>query len=90
MTLDTELWLQAGVALAAVLLLAWLAARVLRATPLAARAGRRLAVQEVLALDQRRRLILLRCDGREMLLLTGGTEDRVLLRLPPGSAEGAG
>jgi flagellar protein FliO/FliZ len=83
MTLDPETWLKAAGALGAALLLAWLGARALRASPLAARPGRRLQLQETLALDSRRRLLLLRRDGREMLLMTGGTEDRVILRLPP-------
>jgi flagellar protein FliO/FliZ len=82
MTLDSPIWLQAGSALAGVLLLAWLAARSLRASGLAAREGRRLAVQEVLAIDARRRLLLLRCDGREVLLLTGGSQDQMLGWLP--------
>ncbi|MBV1797983.1 flagellar biosynthetic protein FliO [Siccirubricoccus sp. G192] len=82
MTLDSPIWLQAGSALAGVLLLAWLAARGLRASGLAAREGRRLAVQEVLAIDARRRLLLLRCDGREVLLLTGGSQDQMLGWLP--------
>lgn len=82
MTLDTGPWMQAGAALAGVLLLLWLAARAMRRTGLAGRAGRRLAVQEVLAVDARRRLLLVRCDGREMLLLTGGAEDSMLGWLP--------
>lgn len=83
MATDPDLWLQAAGALGAVLLLAWLAARALRASPLAAhRPGRRLQLQESLALDARRRLLLVRCDGRELLLLTGGTEDRLLGWLP--------
>jgi flagellar protein FliO/FliZ len=86
MTLDTPIWLQAGSALAGVLLLAWLAARGLRASGLAAREGRRLAVQEVLAIDARRRLLLLRCDGREVLLLTGGSQDQMLGWLPARDA----
>ena len=28
-------------------------------------------------------LLLVRCDGQELLLLTGGAEDRVILRLAP-------
>lgn len=78
MTLDPKIWLQAGLALAAVLLLLWLAARGVRASGVAARGGRRLAVQEVLAIDSRRRLLLVRCDGREVLLLTGGQQDAVV------------
>jgi flagellar protein FliO/FliZ len=84
-TLDTGPWMQAGAALAGVLLLLWLAARLARRTGLGGgREGRRLAVQEVLAVDARRRLLLVRCDGREMLLLTGGAEDSMLGWLPPG------
>ena len=86
MTLDSPIWLQAGSALAGVLLLAWLAARGLRASGLAAREGRRLAVQEVLAIDARRRLLLLRCDGREVLLMTGGSQDQMLGWLPARDA----
>lgn len=72
---DPEPWMRAAAALAAVLLLLWVAARVLRRTPLAERTGRRLRISESLALDSRRRLVLARCDGREVLLLVGGTAD---------------
>jgi flagellar protein FliO/FliZ len=67
-------------ALAAVLGLIWLAQRALRATRLAPRAAgpRRLAVLDVLALDPRRRLHLVRCEGRSVLLLTGGAQDIVV------------
>ncbi len=85
MTLDPTLWLQAGLALAAVLLLLWLAARGVRASGVATRTGRRLAVQEVLAIDARRRLLLVRCDGRDVLLLTGDTQDAVVGWLPAGA-----
>jgi flagellar protein FliO/FliZ len=75
--------LQAAAALAAVLLLAWGGARLLRASPLAAtRPGRRLQVQESLAIDPRRRLLLIRCDAREALLITGGAQDVWLGWLP--------
>ena len=86
--LDHTTWLQAGLALAAVLLLLWLAARGLRASGVAARTGRRLAVQEVLAVDARRRLLLVRCDGRDLLLLTGGAQDAVVGWLPHGEIGG--
>jgi flagellar protein FliO/FliZ len=75
-------WLPALAALGAVLLLLWLLARGARLTGLAAPSGKRLGVQEVLALDTRRRLVLLRVDGREVLLLTGGPQDSVLGWLP--------
>ena len=70
------------VARVAALLLLWLLARGARLTGLAAPSGKRLGVQEVLALDTRRRLVLLRVDGREVLLLTGGPQDSVLGWLP--------
>lgn len=85
--LDYTTWLQAGSALAAVLLLLWLAARGLRRSGLVARPGRRLTVQEVLAVDARRRLLLVRCDGRDLLLLTGGAQDAVVGWLPQGDVE---
>lgn len=51
-----------------------------------ARRGRRLGVVEVTAVDARRRLVLVRRDGREHLLMIGGTTDLVVERdiLPPG------
>jgi flagellar protein FliO/FliZ len=84
MTPDTTQWLTAAAALAAVLGLVLLGGRLLRASGIApaARAGTRLGVQETLALDPRRRLVLLRCDGREVLLLTGGSQDQVVGWLP--------
>ncbi|WBV44567.1 flagellar biosynthetic protein FliO [Pseudoroseomonas cervicalis] len=75
-------------ALAAVLGMVVLAARLARRLGLvpglpegaAPRRGatRRLAVVEALPLDNRRRLLLLRCDDHEMLLLTGGPQDLLL------------
>ncbi|ONG47063.1 hypothetical protein BKE38_24495 [Pseudoroseomonas deserti] len=47
---------------------------------------RRLVLVESLALDTRRRLLLLRCDGRELLLVTGGPQDLVLQDLPRSDA----
>jgi flagellar protein FliO/FliZ len=73
------------IALGAVLGLIWLAGRVAaRFGGLAPRAsaGKRLAVTESLALDPRRKLLLARCDGREVLLLTGGGQDVVVGWLP--------
>ncbi|WP_419898086.1 hypothetical protein [Roseomonas sp. USHLN139] len=49
-------------------------------------ADRRLMLVESLALDTRRRLLLLRCDGRELLLVTGGPQDLFLQELPPATA----
>lgn len=72
--------------LALVLALVLIAARAARAFGLAAPrppagAGRRLALLESLPLDPRRRLLLARCDGQEVLILTGGPQD-VLLPVP--------
>ena len=71
-------------ALGAVLGLIALAARLVRLSGFAPRVtpGRSLAVQEVLALDSRRRLHLVRCGHRRVLLLTGGTADVVVGWLP--------
>ncbi len=72
--------LTAFAALAVVLGLVWLASRVARWGGLATRSGggRRLAVQDTVALDARRRLTLVRCDDRDVLLLTGGAQDVVV------------
>jgi flagellar protein FliO/FliZ len=87
MSLDPTPLAQVAGALAAVLLLAWGAARLLRRSPLAAagpRPNRRLRIEETLAIDPRRRLLLLSCDGREMLVLAGaGTPEIMLGWLPP-------
>ena len=83
--LDPGSVLKTLVALAAVLLPILMVARMLRSGQAAPRPGRRLAVQEVIALDPRRRLVLVRCDGRDMLLLTGGGQDTMLGWLPEGS-----
>jgi len=40
--------------------------------------GDRIVLVQVLALDPRRRLHLVRCDGRHVLLLTGGGADLVV------------
>jgi flagellar protein FliO/FliZ len=60
--------------------LAWLARRFgLGGRLLANRAGqRRLAIAEVLPLDSRRKLVLLRRDSREHLVLLGPTTDLLL------------
>src|SRR5271163_2931621 len=72
--------LTALAALAVVLGLVWLASRAARWGGLAPRAtgARRLAVQDAVALDARRRLTLVRCDDRSVLLLTGGAQDVVV------------
>ena len=80
--------LTALAALAAVLGLVWLASRAARWGGLAPRpaGGRRLAVQDALALDARRRLTLVRCDDRTVLLLTGGAQDVVVGWVLPQSS----
>lgn len=90
MTASTPLL--AALALAAVLGLILLIARALRGTGLMPRTGAgggRLGLVQVLALDPRRRLHLVRCDGRELLLLTGGTNDQVIGWLDPAPANNA-
>lgn len=57
-----------------------------RAAGLARGSSRRLVVTEAVALDARRRIVLLRCDGRGLLLLTGGPQDLVLGWLPAAGA----
>ncbi|RAI57314.1 hypothetical protein DOO78_19710 [Roseicella frigidaeris] len=77
--------LRAGGALAVLVVPLWLATRALRGRR-RSRPGHRLALAESLALDPRRRLLLVRCDGRELLLLTGGSQDAVIGWLPgPGA-----
>lgn len=61
--------IQAGGALLAVLGLAVLLARLARGSRLVAAPGARLAVQAVLPLDARRRALILRIDGRELLVV---------------------
>ena len=77
--------LSAIAALAAVLALIWLAGRAAWFGGLANRpaTGRSLVVQDVIALDTRRRLHLVKCEGRRVLLLTGGGQDVVVGWLDP-------
>ena len=67
-------------ALIAVLALIWLAGRMARFGGMAQRpaTGRLLTVQDVIALDTRRRLYLIKCQDRRVLLLTGGAQDIVV------------
>lgn len=75
-------------ALAVVLGLVWLGARGVRAAGLARQGmGRRLLLREALALDRTRRLHLVACDGRDLLLLTGGGADVMVAWLPARDAE---
>jgi flagellar protein FliO/FliZ len=82
---DPNTLLLAGLVLAGIVLVLLLAPRLLRALGLdpVARPGRRLAVVEATAIDPRRRLVLARCDGREVLLLVGPNTDTVVGWLPP-------
>jgi flagellar protein FliO/FliZ len=45
---------------------------------LGAASGARLAMVEALPLDARRRLLLVRCDGQELMLLVGGPQDLLI------------
>ena len=80
---DPAALLQAVAALAAVLLLLWGGARLLERRGGVLRPQGRLGVRAACALDTRRRLVLIRCDGREALLLTGPAGDAFLGWLPP-------
>ena len=77
--------LSAVAALLAVVGLIWLAGRMARFGGLARRpaSGGTLLVQDVLVLDARRRLHLIKCDERRVLLLTGGAQDVVVGWLGP-------
>ncbi len=65
-------------ALAAVVLLAWALGQWARRRGLAAPAAGRLSVAAACAVDARRRAVLIRCDGREALVLTGPAGDTFL------------
>ncbi len=85
--MDSLQTLTAFGALAVVLGLVWLGARGVRAAGLARPgSGRRLQLREALALDRTRRLHLVACDGRDLLLLTGGGADVVVAWLPAREA----
>jgi flagellar protein FliO/FliZ len=66
-----------GFVLGLIALLAWLAARY-RLGSVAAKGARRLAVVEALPIDPRRRLVLVRCDDCEYLLLLGQDGNRLI------------
>jgi flagellar protein FliO/FliZ len=78
--------LSAAAALLAVVGLIWLAGRMARFGGLARRqaSGGSLVVRDVLVLDARRRLHLIGCDDRRVLLLTGGAQDVVVGWLEAG------
>jgi flagellar protein FliO/FliZ len=87
MTAGTLLMLPA---LALVIGLIWLSGHAVRRgwlrLPAAPAANARLALLQTLAIDSRRRLHLVRCDDRLVLLLTGGAND-ALLGGPPDRPE---
>ena len=90
-THSTEL-LTAMAALAVVLALILLAARIARAGGWgqATASGRQLAVEEALPLGGRQRLVLVRCGTSRALLLTGGATDLMLGWLDAqGNAQGS-
>jgi len=82
--MDFELYLRFLLALGAVLglilALAWAVRRFGPGARLLPNSGnpRRLSIQEVTSVDARRRLILLRRDGTEYLVLLGPTQDLLL------------
>lgn len=85
MPLDVSTELTAAAALIAVLGLIWLIVRGVRMAGLASPrvgAGRTIAIEEIVALDARRRLYLIRCSDRQVLLLTGGERDSVVGWVP--------
>jgi hypothetical protein len=49
--------------------------------------GGALAVEQVLALDGRRRLCIVRCEQRRVLLLVGGNQDLVVGWLDPTAGD---
>ena len=82
MTIETTSWIAAAAALAGVVALILLAGRMARRAGLAPQGGGRLRIEDSVAIDTRRRLVLVRCDGRGLLLLTGGAQDHVVGWLP--------
>ncbi len=86
MVIGSTTILSAAAALLAVLALIWLIGRIARFSGMARRpaSGGLLVVQDVLVLDSRRRLYLVGCDKRRVLLLTGGAQDVVVGWLEPG------
>jgi flagellar protein FliO/FliZ len=74
--------------LAGVLALAVLAGRAARFSGLVKTGtGQRLALQDSLSLDRTRRLCIVRCDGRDVLLLLGSTDQDVVGWLPATEAQ---
>lgn len=89
--MDWDIYVRTVLALVAVLGLiaaaAWVARRIgFAGLPVGARRKRRLAVVEALPIDGRRRLVLVRRDEVEHLLLIGGGSDLVVERDVDGGA----
>jgi flagellar protein FliO/FliZ len=84
--------LTAVAALVAVLALVWAGARAARFSGLAPRrsGARMLAVRDAIALDGRRRLLVVRCGARDVVLLTGGGQDVVVGWMPQQPPAGGG
>ena len=93
MVLGVNALFTALAALAVVLALVWAGARVARLSGMAPRptgGGRMLAVRDALALDSRRRMLVVRCGTRDVVVLTGGPQDLVVGWLPDPSPGGGG
>jgi flagellar protein FliO/FliZ len=78
-------------ALGAVLGVILLAGQIVRRTglgrqlaPIRTEGGPRLVILDTLPLDRARRLHVIRWEGRDLVLLTGGPADQVLSWVPPG------
>jgi flagellar protein FliO/FliZ len=86
-------YLHAGAGLLIVLGLIVLAAFIARKLGLGGaginRADRRLAIVESMALDPKRRVLLIKCDYTEHLVLLGPNSETVLSGRPPSLASGA-
>jgi len=87
--MEWDLYVRAILALVFVLGLIILASQLLRRVgpgglAVARRRPRRLALVETLSLDSRHRLVLVRRDGVEHLLLVGGASDLVVERIAAG------
>jgi len=80
MLLETGSLLTAVAALAVVLAIVWVGSRAVRMSGLAPRSAgpRLLAMRDVIALDSRRRLLVVQCGARDLVLLTGGPADVVV------------
>ncbi|WP_428376587.1 flagellar biosynthetic protein FliO [Lichenicoccus sp.] len=82
-----------GAGLAAVIIMILLARYGTRFTGLLHKHGQQqtlLSLRASLPIDARRRLSLIDCDGRRLLLLTGGTTDVMLGWLPAEERPGRG